>query len=105
MNFEDSTMTQTTSISRRVFNTAAAAVLAGVGLAASAQQAVTLLNVSYDPTRELYVEFNAAFAKHWKAKTGQNVTIKQSDGGFGEKRRRPPQTRRRAASRPPALGR
>ena len=80
-------MTQTTSISRRVFNTAAAAVLAGVGLGASAQQAVTLLNVSYDPTRELYVEFNAAFAKHWKAKTGQNVTIKQSHGGSGKQAR------------------
>lgn len=41
----------------------------------------TLLNVSYDPTRELYQEFNAAFAKHWKAKTGESVTIRQSHGG------------------------
>jgi ABC-type sulfate transport system substrate-binding protein len=41
---------------------------------------VTLLNVSYDPTRELYTEFNTAFAKHWKAQTGQDVTIKQSHG-------------------------
>jgi ABC-type sulfate transport system substrate-binding protein len=48
---------------------------------------VTLLNVSYDPTRELYVEFNAAFAKHWKAKTGQDVTIKQSHGGSGKQAR------------------
>jgi sulfate/thiosulfate transport system substrate-binding protein len=49
--------------------------------------AVTLLNVSYDPTRELYVEFNAAFARHWKAKTGQVVTIKQSHGGSGKQAR------------------
>ncbi|MBX3610742.1 MAG: sulfate ABC transporter substrate-binding protein [Hydrogenophaga sp.] len=48
---------------------------------------VTLLNVSYDPTRELYVEVNAAFAKHWKARTGQDVTIKQSHGGSGRQAR------------------
>jgi sulfate transport system substrate-binding protein len=42
-----------------------------------------LLNVSYDPTRELYEDFNAAFAKHWKSKTGQQVTIRQSHGGSG----------------------
>lgn len=48
---------------------------------------VTLLNVSYDPTRELYVEVNAAFAKHWKARTGQDVTIKQSHGGSGKQAR------------------
>lgn len=52
-----------------------------------AQQPVTLLNVSYDPTRELYVDYNAAFAKHWKAKTGQDVTIKQSHGGSGKQAR------------------
>lgn len=48
---------------------------------------VELLNVSYDPTRELYQEFNAAFAKHWEAKTGQKVTIKQSHGGSGKQAR------------------
>lgn len=48
---------------------------------------VELLNVSYDPTRELYVEFNEAFAKHWKAETGQEVTIKQSHGGSGKQGR------------------
>jgi len=48
---------------------------------------VSLLNVSYDPTRELYVEFNAAFAKHWKAQTGQDVSIKQSHGGSGKQAR------------------
>lgn len=72
---------------RRIFNFSLAAVLAGAALGASAQQAVSLLNVSYDPTRELYVEFNAAFAKHWKAKTGQDVTIKQSHGGSGKQTR------------------
>jgi sulfate/thiosulfate transport system substrate-binding protein len=54
---------------------------------ASAQTSATLLNVSYDPTRELYVEYNAAFAKHWKAKTGQDVTVKQSHGGSGRQAR------------------
>ena len=48
---------------------------------------VNLLNVSYDPTRELYHEFDAAFAKHWKAKTGDNVTVKQSHGGSGKQAR------------------
>ena len=50
-------------------------------------QAVTLLNVSYDPTRELYADYNQAFAKHWKAKTGQVVTVKQSHGGSGKQAR------------------
>ncbi len=49
--------------------------------------AVTLLNVSYDPTRELYQEFNADFAKYWKEKTGQDVTIEQSHGGSGSQAR------------------
>jgi sulfate transport system substrate-binding protein len=48
---------------------------------------ITLLNVSYDPTRELYQDFNQAFAKQWKAKTGDNVTIKQSHGGSGKQAR------------------
>ena len=48
---------------------------------------VTLLNVSYDPTRELYQDINPAFAKAWKAKTGDNVTIKQSHGGSGKQAR------------------
>jgi sulfate/thiosulfate-binding protein len=48
---------------------------------------VTLLNVSYDPTRELYQDFNQAFARQWKAKTGDNVTIKQSHGGSGKQAR------------------
>ncbi len=48
---------------------------------------VTLLNVSYDPTRELYTAFNKAFAKHWKAESGQVVTIQQSHGGSGKQAR------------------
>lgn len=48
---------------------------------------LSLLNVSYDPTRELYQEINPAFAKHWKAKTGDNVTVKQSHGGSGKQAR------------------
>jgi sulfate/thiosulfate-binding protein len=48
---------------------------------------VTLLNVSYDPTRELYGEVNAAFAARWKARTGENVVIKQSHGGSGKQAR------------------
>ncbi|MGH8584380.1 MAG: sulfate ABC transporter substrate-binding protein, partial [Gammaproteobacteria bacterium] len=48
---------------------------------------VTLLNVSYDPTRELYQEANAAFAAQWKAKTGDDVTIQQSHGGSGKQAR------------------
>jgi len=63
--------------------TLAAGALAGSAFAKS----VELLNVSYDPTRELYVEYNAAFAKHWKAKTGDDVTVKQSHGGSGKQAR------------------
>src|SRR5688572_2802498 len=48
---------------------------------------VKLLNVSYDPTRELYVQFNSAFAKHWKAKTGDTVDVKQSHGGSSKQAR------------------
>jgi sulfate transport system substrate-binding protein len=48
---------------------------------------VSLLNVSYDPTRELYVEINAAFAKDWKARTGDDVTVRQSHGGSGKQAR------------------
>jgi sulfate transport system substrate-binding protein len=66
---------------------AAAALLSATLGSALAQNKVELLNVSYDPTRELYVEFNAAFAKYWKAKTGQEVSIKQSHGGSGKQAR------------------
>jgi sulfate/thiosulfate transport system substrate-binding protein len=68
----------------------AATVSGALSLAArplSAQQPVTLLNVSYDPTRELYVEFNQAFAKHWKGQTGQAVAVRQAHGGSGKQAR------------------
>src|SRR5450830_1767469 len=48
---------------------------------------ISLLNVSYDPTRELYQDYNKAFAKYWKEKTGDNVTIKNSHGGSGTQAR------------------
>ena len=64
-----------------------ATVLATAAFAALAQKPLELLNVSYDPTRELYSEYNAAFIKHWKAKTGQDVTVKQSHGGSGKQAR------------------
>ena len=51
------------------------------------KEAVQLLNVSYDPTRELYDEFNKEFAKYWKDETGQEVTIQQSHGGSGKQGR------------------
>jgi sulfate transport system substrate-binding protein len=63
------------------------ACLLGSSPAALAQASVSLLNVSYDPTRELYQDFNAAFAKFWKAKTGQAVTVRQSHGGSGKQAR------------------
>ncbi|HEY0314941.1 MAG TPA: sulfate ABC transporter substrate-binding protein [Sphingomonas sp.] len=60
-----------------------AAMLVGQPVAA----AVTLLNVSYDPTRELYAQVNKAFAAQWKAKTGEDVVIQQSHGGSGAQAR------------------
>lgn len=55
--------------------------------AAAPQRPATLLNVSYDPTREFYQDFNAAFAEYWKGKTGQSVIIQQSHGGSGKQAR------------------
>jgi sulfate transport system substrate-binding protein len=65
----------------------AVAVAATAPWGARAAKAVTLLNVSYDPTRELYEEFNKAFADYWKGKTGQDVTVNQSHGGSGKQAR------------------
>ena len=76
-----------TTARRHWLQFAAASALLAASWGAFAQAPVTLLNVSYDPTRELYVEFNAAFTKYWKAKTGQDVTIKQSHGGSGKQAR------------------
>jgi len=71
------------AMSRRAAMAAIAASICGAG----AQAQTTLLNVSYDPTRELYQDFNAAFAKHWKAQSGETITIKQSHGGSGKQAR------------------
>ena len=60
-------------------------ILLVLSLAAAANaKEIKLLNVSYDPTRELYQDYNAAFAKYWKAKTGDDVVISQSHGGSGK---------------------
>ncbi|MFI5408384.1 sulfate ABC transporter substrate-binding protein [Kaistia sp. UC242_56] len=65
-----------------------AALVAGVAMVVTPALAdVSLLNVSYDPTRELYKAYNAAFAAHWKAETGETVTIQQSHGGSGKQAR------------------
>ena len=62
-----------------------AAFALGAGPVLAAQ--VTLLNVSYDPTRELYEQYNKAFASYWKGKTGDTVTVRQSHGGSGKQAR------------------
>ena len=64
-----------------------AAVLAVLAAGNAHAKDINLLNVSYDPTRELYKEYNPVFAKFWKAKTGDNVTINQSHGGSGKQAR------------------
>ena len=72
------------------FKVAVLAVLALAGMAqSSATRAaeITLLNVSYDPTRELYEDYNKAFAVYWKQKTGDTVTVNQSHGGSGKQAR------------------
>ncbi len=74
----------------KTFNSTLRSIVAAVALVAplaAAAADVTLLNVSYDPTRELYQDYNAAFAKYWKAKTGDNVTVKASHGGSGKQAR------------------
>ncbi len=76
--------------SRRIAAALAAVVAVGLVGGAPARTAageVQLLNVSYDPTRELYEAVNAAFAKQWKAKSGQDVVVKQSHGGSGKQAR------------------
>ncbi|MGA4474479.1 sulfate ABC transporter substrate-binding protein [Ectopseudomonas chengduensis] len=65
----------------------ALAALASALIAGPVAAAQTLLNVSYDPTRELYTEFNAAFNKHWQAQGNEAVTIQQSHGGSGKQAR------------------
>ena len=72
---------------QRFLHILAATVVLWVGTAAAQPAPVKLLNVSYDPTRELYVDYNAAFVQYWKNKTGQTVTIQQSHGGSGKQAR------------------
>ena len=69
------------------FAAAVIAFTAVAGLPSAWAKDVTLLNVSYDPTRELYKDINAAFSKAWKAKTGDNLTIQQSHAGSGAQAR------------------
>ena len=77
------------SVLPRMAGFVAAAIVGAVVFGASVASAaeVTLLNVSYDPTRELYVDYNASFVKYWKAKTGQDVVVNQSHGGSGKQAR------------------
>ena len=63
------------------------AIALGVVAFGAAAKDVTLLNVSYDPTRELYQDYNKAFAKYWKTKTGDDVSVKVSHGGSGKQAR------------------
>jgi len=65
-------------------NTLVKVLLASAFVISVGAKEVKLLNVSYDPTRELYVEYNAAFAKYWKGKTGDDVNVSQSHGGSGK---------------------
>ncbi len=73
-------------IRRAVLSAALGFALINVASAAPAT-ALQLRNVSYDPTRELYTEFNAAFAKHWQATTGESISLEQSHGGSGKQAR------------------
>ncbi|MEO8152608.1 MAG: sulfate ABC transporter substrate-binding protein [Rhizobacter sp.] len=71
----------------RTLRSLVAVTALGVAAGATCAKDITLLNVSYDPTRELYQEYNAAFAKYWKAKTGDTVSVKASHGGSGKQAR------------------
>jgi sulfate transport system substrate-binding protein len=83
----------TTSKTKLSVALAAGVVATGLGFnqvvkpVLAAPASVTLLNVSYDPTRELYQDFNKSFATYWQRKTGQRVTIRQSHGGSGKQAR------------------
>ena len=75
------------SIARRSLIVVAALATSCLAAPAWAQKQVSLLNVSYDPTRELYVDFNKAFAAHWQKKAGEILTVRQSHGGSGKQAR------------------
>ncbi len=74
---------------RRIIAIFVALLLAAAALTAPPSYAAqaNLLNVSYDPTRELYEQYNTAFAAHWKAQTGESITVRQSHGGSGKQAR------------------
>ena len=71
----------------RNFVRTAAVIALSVAAGLAAAKDITLLNVSYDPTRELYQDYNAAFAKYWLGKTGDKLSVKQSHGGSGKQAR------------------
>jgi sulfate transport system substrate-binding protein len=71
----------------RFFRQTVCALAVAATAGAAMARDISLLNVSYDPTRELYQEYNAAFAKYWKAKTGDTVSVKGSHGGSGKQAR------------------
>jgi sulfate transport system substrate-binding protein len=75
------------SLLRLLFLASVLATFGSVAAPARAANTIELLNVSYDPTRELYQDYNAAFARYWKAKTGDDVVVKQSHGGSGKQAR------------------
>lgn len=75
-------------VTKKIFTILTAlTIFVATALAAFAVEGITLLNVSYDPTRELYQDYNAAFNKYWQKKTGQTITFKQSHGGSGKQAR------------------
>jgi len=74
-------------MNKKLTNIVFAALLAVAAAGEVRAAEINLLNVSYDPTRELYKEYNGAFAKYWKAKTGDTVTVNQSHGGSGKQAR------------------
>src|ERR1700676_4849447 len=72
---------------QQIFARVATVVTLGASLLAGSARSADLLNVSYDPTRELYAEYNQAFVKHWKEKTGEEFNIRLSNGGSGKQTR------------------
>ena len=78
---------KTMTLKRRTPRFAAAIILVALFVAAPQLLAKSILNVSYDPTREFYTDFNRAFAQHWKQKTGESVSFQQSHGGSGRQAR------------------
>src|SRR5216684_6478295 len=75
------------SFGKTVFTVVALLAILGGLISAKAVAAQTILNVSYDPTREFYADYDAAFAKYWKAKAGQDVAVNLSNGGSGKQAR------------------